>query len=363
MYYMRILAIESSCDETAIALLNAQSKFLNLEKNEIYSQIDIHKKYGGVIPEIAARKHLETIIPLLEDTLGKNKFKNIDYLAVTAGPGLVTSLLLGLTAAKTLAYVNKLPLVAVNHLEGHIYSNWLASGDLVKNPKKFLPALVLVVSGGHTELVLMEGYGQYQLIGQTLDDAAGEAYDKVAKLLSLGYPGGPIVSRWADKGNSQAYNLPRPMISNANFNFSFSGLKTAVLYTLEKKKNINKKDIADICASFQAAVVEVLVAKTMRAAKKHQVKSVMLAGGVAANKVLQAELAKESQKQNLPFFYPTTSHTGDNAAMIAVAAYYNIVSRSSQILPPKGRPPRGRKGRDILKLEPQANWQLGENKI
>ncbi len=350
---MRILAIESSCDETAIALVNARSGFLDLEKNKVYSQVDIHKKYGGVVPEVAARKHLETIIPLLEDTLGKNKFKNIDYLAVTVGPGLVTSLLLGLTAAKTLAYANKLPLVAVNHLEGHIYSNWLASSELVKNSKKFFPALVLIVSGGHTELVLMKNHGQYQSLGQTLDDAAGEAYDKIAKLLSLGYPGGPIVSRLALGGQAAKYNLPRPMLTNANFDFSFSGLKTAVLYTLEKKKNVNKKDIADICASFQEAVVEVLTTKAMRAAKKYQVKSVMLAGGVAANKTLQAKLLEKSQSENLPFFCPAINYTGDNAAMMAVAAYYNVVSRHGKIF----------KNKDILKLEPQANWQLGENKI
>jgi len=360
---MRILAIESSCDETAIALLEANGQSLNLLKNQVYSQINIHKKYGGVVPEVAARKHLETIIPLLDNILGKNKFKGIDYLAVTAGPGLVTSLLLGIGAAKTLAYANKLPLVAVNHLEGHVYSNWLTSSDLVKNPKKFLPALVLVVSGGHTELVLMKGHGQYQSIGQTLDDAAGEAYDKIAKLLSLGYPGGPIVSSWADKGNPKAYNFPKPMLTNPNFDFSFSGLKTAVLYTLEKKKSINKKDIADICASFQEAVVEVLTTKTMRAAKKYQVKSIMLAGGVSANKALQTALLQKSQSENLPFFYPAISYTGDNAAMIAVAAYYNVVSKRGVVLSPTGRPLRGWKNKAILTLEPQANWQLGKNKI
>ncbi len=350
---MRILAIESSCDETAIALLEAKGQSLNLLKNQVYSQISIHKKYGGVVPEVAARKHLETIIPLLGSILGKDKLKNIDYLAVTAGPGLVTSLLLGLTAAKTLAYANKLPLVAVNHLEGHVYSNWLTSSDLVKNPKKFLPALVLIVSGGHTELVLMKGHGQYQSIGRTLDDAAGEAYDKVAKLLSLGYPGGPIVSKWADKGNTKAYDFPKPMLTSPNFDFSFSGLKTAVLYTLEKKKNINKKDIADICASFQAAVVEVLTTKAMIAAKKYQVKSIMLAGGVAANKALQQSLLQKSKSQNLPFFYPAANYTGDNAAMIAVAAYYNVVAKSGRII----------KNKDILTLEPEANWQLSKNKI
>src|SRR3989338_9481105 len=191
---MKILAIETSCDETAITVLQGGAGFLKLEKNLLYSQIAIHKKYGGVVPELAARKHAETMLPLLSQAVTKNYLKNIDYLAVTSGPGLITSLLLGMTMAKALAYLNKLPLVGVNHIEGHIYSNWLSHPELLKAKNKYFPALVLVVSGGHTELILMLGHGRYQLIGQTLDDAVGEWFDKVAKVLCLGYPGGPIIS-------------------------------------------------------------------------------------------------------------------------------------------------------------------------
>ncbi|MFA6466658.1 MAG: tRNA (adenosine(37)-N6)-threonylcarbamoyltransferase complex transferase subunit TsaD [Patescibacteria group bacterium] len=350
---MKILAIESSCDETAIALLEGHGQILQLKKNAIYSQIDIHKKYGGVIPEVAARKHTETIIPLIDNTLGKSKLKNIDYVAVTSGPGLVTSLILGMATAKALAFANHLPLVSVNHLEGHIYSNWLSNSSLARNSQKYLPALILLVSGGHSELILMTSHGQYQILGQTLDDAAGEAYDKVAKLLHLGYPGGPIVSSLATEGNTQAYNFPRPMIDKENYDFSFSGLKTAVLYTLEKKKKISKKDIKDICASFQAALIEVLVKKTIKAAKVYKVKSIMLAGGVAANQVLKNTLLKQSREIGLPFFYPDLKYTGDNAAMIAVAAYYNVRFKNNNYI---------LKDKNIFDLEPQANWRLGQNK-
>ena len=346
---MKILAIESSCDETALTLLQASKGSLNLLKDQVYSQVKIHSKYGGVVPEVAARKHLETIIPLLDSSLGKNKLKGIDYIAVTAGPGLVTSLLLGLSVAKTLAYTNKLPLLAINHLEGHIYSNWLSNKELVKNEKKYLPSLILIVSGGHTELILMKGHGKYQLIGQTLDDAVGEAFDKVAKLLDLGYPGGPIVSQLAKQGNAQAYDFPRPMISSQNYNFSLAGLKTAVLYTLQKKKKVKKKDVVDICASFQQAVIDTLVAKTKKAAQEYKVKSIMIAGGVSANKAL----IKTFKNINLPFFYPKLKYTGDNAAMIATAAYYQIQSKQAKLL----------KDKKILKLEAKANWQLTKNRI
>jgi len=349
---MKILAIESSCDETAIAVLEANKDILKLTKNAVYSQIDIHKKYGGVIPEIAARQHVETIIPLIDSTLGKGKLKGIDYVAVTSGPGLVTSLILGMATAKTLAFANGLPLLAVNHMEGHIYSNWLTSSDLVKNSVKYFPALILVVSGGHTELVLMKGHGQYQILGQTLDDAVGEAYDKVAKLLNLGYPGGPIVSRLAEQGDKQAYNFPRPMMDKANYDFSFSGLKTAVLYTLEKKKKVSQKDVKNICASFQAAAIEVLVKKTIKASLKYKVKSIMLAGGVSANKALRKTLTQASKEHNLPFFYPDLKYTGDNAAMISVAAYYNVLSKKNNIL----------KNKRIFDLEPRSNWRLDEDR-
>lgn len=348
---MKVLAIETSCDETAIALLSGNGNLLNLEKNMVYSQVDIHKKYGGVVPEVAARKHTETIIPLFEDMLGKESGQDIDYIAVTAGPGLITSLILGISAAKALAYGKNLPLVPINHMEGHIYSNWLSNDELVKNPKKYFPAMVLVVSGGHTEIILMKGHSQYYLLGQTLDDAVGEAYDKVAKLLNLGYPGGPIVSRLAESGNSEAYDFPRPMIDRKNFDFSFSGLKTAVLYALEKKKTISQQDVKDICASFQAAVVDVLTYKTFKAIDKYKVKSLMLGGGVSANSYLKDSLSSRAKDINLPFFYPELKFTGDNAAMIAAAAYYKIKSKQADIL----------RGKKIFDLQADSNWQLTKN--
>lgn len=347
---MKILAIESSCDETAIALLSDNKGFFSLEKNLVYSQIDIHKKFGGVVPEVASRKHLETIIPLLEESLDKNKLKDIDYIAVTAGPGLITSLIIGTSIAKTLAYTNNIPLLPINHMEGHIYSNYLSNREL--RDDKYFPSLILIVSGGHTELVLMKDHGKYELIGQTLDDAVGEAFDKVAKLLSLGYPGGPIVSKEAEKGDSKTYDLPRPMINSGDYNFSFSGLKTAVLYTLEKQKKVNKKDVSNICASFQQAVIDILVSKTIKLAKERNIKSVMLAGGVAANTLLKETLKKEVNELDLPFFYPEIKYTGDNAAMIAVAGYYNIKKKN-----------KGLKGKDLLNLEPKSNWQLVKNRI
>lgn len=347
---MRILAIETSCDETAIAVLSGNGNLLKLEKNAVYSQIDIHKKYGGVVPELAARKHLETIIPLIDNTLGKNKLKNIDYIATTSGPGLVTSLILGVSLAKTLAYSASLPLIGVNHMEGHVYSNWLTNSELVKNSSKYFPALVLIVSGGHTELVLMKGHGNYQLIGETLDDAVGEAYDKVAKLLNLGYPGGPIVSRLALEGDYDKYNFPRPMMSKNNFDFSFAGLKTAVLYALEKKKNISPADVRDVCASFQAATVEVLTKKTLNAAKKFKPKSIMVAGGVSANLALKNSLSSISQELGLAFFAPELKYTGDNAAMIAAAAYYKLSSKKALVL----------KKEKVFSLEVNSNWHLAK---
>jgi len=350
---MKILAIETSCDETAITVLQGGAGFLKLEKNLLYSQIAIHKKYGGVVPELAARKHAETMLPLLSQAVTKNYLKKIDYLAVTSGPGLITSLLLGLTMAKALAYLNKLPLVGVNHIEGHIYSNWLSHPELLKAKNKYFPALVLVVSGGHTELILMLGHGRYQLIGQTLDDAVGECFDKVAKLLGLGYPGGPIISRLALSGRPQAYDLPRPMINSGDFNFSFSGLKTAVLYSLQKKNRLNQRDIADYAAAFQQAAVEVLVTKTMAAARKYQVKSIMLGGGVAANQSLRQSLQDSSGQIRVPFFSPDLKYTGDNAAMIATAAYYGLVAKKAEVF----------RGTKVLDIRPHANWQLAINRL
>ncbi len=345
---IKILAIESSCDETAIAVLEASENSLLLRKNLVHSQVDIHKKYGGVIPELAARQHLQNIFPLLDEALDGQKINDFDYLAVTQGPGLITSLLLGVNVAKTLAYASQKPLIAVNHLEGHIYSNWLSHDILVKNSQAYFPSVVLIVSGGHTELALMKNHGDYQLLGQTLDDAVGEAFDKVAKLLSLGYPGGPIVSAKAAKGNPNNYTLPRPMLNSQNFDFSLSGLKTAVLYSLEKQGDIDEQSVKDICAAFEVAVIEVLLKKSMAAAKSFGAKSIMLAGGVAANKKLAASLQAAAQNFGLAFFAPEQNFTGDNAAMIAAAAYYQIISKKMNIISDSA----------LLNMEPRANWQL-----
>lgn len=359
---INILAIETSCDETAAALLQLPNNFkirspiqsgtkLEIIKNVVSSQVKIHRKYGGIVPEVAARKHVEVIIPIIDQVIGRQKNK-VDLICVTAGPGLITSLMVGLEAAKTLSYLWHKPLMPINHLEGHIYSNWLNHEKLFN--QKVFPAICLVVSGGHTELYLMKGHGNYQLLGRTRDDAVGEAFDKVAKILSptrsgIGYPGGPVISRLAKKGNPQAIKFPRPMIDSNDFDFSFSGLKTAVLYEVKKyKKPLNKKLIADFCASFQKAVVDVLVAKTIKAARLNQVKTVMLSGGVSANQLLREELQKNCQKYDLKFYCPDLKYTGDNAAMIALAGYYRFLKLKN----------KKRLLANWQKIKPEANWEI-----
>jgi N6-L-threonylcarbamoyladenine synthase len=319
---MKILAIESSCDETAAALLQVQRKKSKVLSSVVFSQIKTHQKYGGIVPEVAAREHIQKIITVISESLGNN---DIDLIAATYGPGLITSLQVGLQTAKTLSYVWKKPLVGINHLEAHIYANWLSNPGLQKMAdNKIFPAVCLIISGGHTELILMKGFGRYKLLGQTRDDAVGEAYDKVAKMLHLGYPGGPVVERLAKHGHSERVELPRPMIDSGNFDFSFSGIKTAVRYYAETNKILSsKKAIADVCASFQQAVSEVLIFKTIKAAKQYKVKTILLGGGVSANLHLRESLKKESKKIKLDFYCPEFKYTQDNAAMIAVAAYFN----------------------------------------
>ena len=314
-----ILAIETSCDETAAAVVKYQGGQFLVLSNIVSSQIDIHRPYGGVVPEVAARNHAINIIPVIDQAIKQAKIspKQIDRLAVTVGPGLITSLLVGVQTAKTLAAVWQKSLVPVNHLKGHIYSAWLAN-----KPIKF-PVLALIVSGGHTELVLLKDQTSLKKIGQTLDDAAGEAFDKVAALLGLGYPGGPEISRLAQKGNPAAFKLPRPMLNRPDFNFSFAGLKTAVLYTLKKLKVKNLETTADLAASFQQAVVEVLVHKIIAAAKKYQVKTVILSGGVAANQLLRQQLAIEAGRLKTDFFVPPIELCTDNAVIIAAAAVFS----------------------------------------
>lgn len=329
---MRILGIETSCDETSIAVLEARSGKIKVFSNIVSSQIKIHAPFGGVVPSLAAREHEKNLSPVFEKALKKAKadMAQINLIAVTTGPGLEIALWKGVNFAKNLAGLWEKPIIGVNHLEAHIYSNWLS--PVLKN-KKIFPALNLIVSGGHTQLVLMTGHGKYKLVGETVDDAAGEAFDKVARMLKLGFPGGPIISKIAEKGNPKAFSLPRPMLNQKNYNFSFAGLKTAVLYLIkeiyvfegdstEKRK---LKTTQNIAASFQQAVVDVLVAKTMRAAKEFRVKSILLSGGVSANRLLRKILQKETKKIKVFYSQPDFEYTGDNAAMIALAGYYKYI--------------------------------------
>lgn len=323
---MNILAIETSCDDTGVAILKGDKKNCQLLSNIVSSQIELHAPYGGVVPNLAARAHLENIQPCLDSALKKAAHSQIDLIAVTIGPGLIPALQIGVNFAKSLAYAWQKPITSVNHIKGHIYANWLAD----RQPD--FPALCLIISGGHTQLVLMKDHHQYQLIGQTRDDAAGEAFDKVAKLLGLGYPGGPLLSQRALKGNPEAFKLPRPMINEPSFNFSFSGLKTAVLYEVKKmspliKSATNFPDsyINDMSASFQQAVIDVLIHKTLKAVEKYKIKNVMLSGGVAANRELRQQMNK-ALKEKLPeieLSIPAIQFCTDNAAMIAAAAYFS----------------------------------------
>jgi N6-L-threonylcarbamoyladenine synthase len=344
---MRVLGIESSCDESAIALLDISKSKIKIEKNIISSQINIHKKYGGIVPEVAARHHAENFFPILKEA--KINFKNVDQIAVTYGPGLITSLMIGLELAKTLSYLYQKPLIPVNHIEAHIYSNWLSHPELFKN--KNFPALAVVVSGGHTQLFLMKNYGQYKLVGETVDDAVGEAYDKVARILNLGYPGGPIISQRANqyKGEDKL-NFPRPMKNTKNFQMSFSGLKTAVLYKARDEKKWTEQKINEYCFSFQEAVIDVLTHKIIQAAQKYSVKNILLGGGVSANQELRKVLKNKADKLGIKTYFPELKYTGDNATMIAMAGYFNKASA-------KGGSASGGK-KNNFKLMADANLEL-----
>lgn len=314
-----IMAVETSCDETAVAVLAEGNELLT---NLVSSQIKVHQQFGGVVPEIASRQHLEQVNHLIDLALKEAKltFPQLAAIAVTYGPGLVGALLVGVSTAKALAYSLNLPLVGVNHMEGHIYANWLV------HKKIEFPLVCLIVSGGHTALVEMRGHGQYLLLGQTQDDAAGEAYDKVARAMGLGYPGGPLLDNLAREGRGEAIKLPRAWLGEDNYDFSFSGLKTAVLNYLNKAslkgEKVNKIELA---ASFQASVVEVLVEKTVRAAQKRNLQTVLLAGGVSANSALREQMQKRCEKEGLKLYYPPLEFCTDNAAMIACAAHYRYL--------------------------------------
>jgi N6-L-threonylcarbamoyladenine synthase len=309
---VKILGIETSCDETAAALVEDGTHILS---NVVASQIDLHARYGGIVPEVASRQHLLSILPVLKEATAN--LHEISAIAVTIGPGLPGSLLVGVNMAKALALAQNLPLIGINHLEAHIYANWL---ELEKPP--LFPALCLIVSGGHTDLVLMEGHGRYSLLGRTRDDAVGEAFDKVARILGLGYPGGPAIERAALQGDA-AFPLPRAWLKGSD-DFSFSGLKTAVLHLMEKRGGFEAQDpqtIVDIAASFQASVVEVLVTKTIEAAKRCRVRQMLLAGGVAANRLLADTMKCRSP---IPVRCPPPSLCTDNAAMVAAAGYLHL---------------------------------------
>lgn len=322
---MKILGIETSCDETAVAVVEDGTNILS---NVIASQVEIHSRYGGIVPEVASRQHLLATIPILEKALkdADVKFEDIDAIAVTNGPGLAGSLVVGVNLAKSLALATDLPLVSVNHLEGHIYANWLQQKNVNGLPE--FPLLCLIVSGGHTDLVLMTDHGNYEQLGRTRDDAAGEAFDKVARLLGLGYPGGPMIEK-ATIGIKSPHRLPRAWLKGTD-DFSFSGLKTATLHLARDLKIIadeplpaSKKIAAEVAAGFQESVVDVLVTKTCEAAQKCDVKQILIAGGVAANAMLRETMLVRTP---VPISIPSPMLCTDNAAMIASCGYFRFVA-------------------------------------
>ncbi len=322
---MKVLAIETSCDETAAAVveINEAKQTSKTLSSVISSQINIHQKYGGVIPEVAAREHVLNILPVIYEALdvAGAKPEDLDLIAVTKGPGLITSLISGLETARSLAYVWNKPIIGVNHIAGHIYSGLL---EQTKAPE--FPIITLTVSGGHTNLVLMRDFENFEVVGETLDDAAGEAFDKGAKMLGLGYPGGPAIALKAEEfklsGQTTSLNLPRPMLGNG-LNFSFSGLKTALLYKLQKDPKWPERT-AEYAFVYQQAIVDILVAKLIAAARKYEAQTVMLSGGVSANKELRETLKERLSKElpQTPLIVPDFSYTTDNAAMVALAGYY-----------------------------------------
>lgn len=332
----KILAIETSCDETAAAVIKDG---VFIKSNVVASQIEIHRRYGGVFPEVASRQHILAISTVIQDALieARTGWNELSAVAVTYGPGLVGSLLVGVNAAKGIALALGIPLIGINHLEGHLYSNWLDTEGKNQPPDIKFPCLALIVSGGHTELVLIHDHGQYEILGRTIDDAAGEAFDKVARMMNLGFPGGPAIQKAAQDGNPQAFDFPRARLNNL-YDFSFSGLKTAVLRVVQKYNNTKILNhpamaarakpqpsipVADIAASFQMAVVDVLVSKTKAAADKYEVTEILLSGGVSANSLLRNKLMAVAGR---PVRAPMLSLCTDNAAMIGAAAFWHFQS-------------------------------------
>lgn len=315
-----ILAVESSCDETAAAVVKNGREVLS---NIISSQIALHTLYGGVVPEIASRKHIEKINYVIREALAEAGMglKDMDAIGVTYGPGLVGALLVGVAEAKAISYASGVPLVGVHHIEGHISANYIDHKDLEP------PFICLVVSGGHTHLVVVKDYGKYEIIGHTRDDAAGEAFDKVARAIGLGYPGGPKIDKLAKEGNPDAIYFPRAKVEDSPYDFSFSGVKSAVLNHLNGCKMKGEPIVeADIAASFQKAVCDVLVGHAIQAVKDYKIPKLAMAGGVASNSALRAAMKEACDKQGIPLYYPTPILCTDNAAMIGAAAYYEYMA-------------------------------------
>ncbi|MGN0485320.1 MAG: tRNA (adenosine(37)-N6)-threonylcarbamoyltransferase complex transferase subunit TsaD [Lachnospiraceae bacterium] len=335
---IKILAIESSCDETAAAVVvNGR----DVRSNVISSQISLHTLYGGVVPEIASRKHIEHINPVITEALrqANTTLDEIDAIGVTYGPGLVGALLVGVSAAKAISFAKKIPLVGVHHIEGHISANYIENKELEP------PFLCLVVSGGHTHLVRVEDYGKYTILGRTRDDAAGEAFDKVARAIGLGYPGGPKIEKVSKEGNPDAIAFPRAKISDGPYDFSFSGLKSAVLNYLNGCKMKGQEIItADVAASFQKSVIDVLVGNAMKAIDEFRMDKFAIAGGVASNGTLREAMREACEKKGVAFYHPSPIFCTDNAAMIGVAAYYEFLAGT-------------RSGMDLNAI---PNLQLGE---
>lgn len=316
---IKILAIESSCDETAASVVENGRTILS---NEIYTQIALHTEYGGVVPEIASRKHIEKINQVIDSALSKAEctLDDIDAIAVTYGPGLVGALLVGVSAAKAIAFAKNKPLVGVHHIEGHISANYIENLDLEP------PFVCLVVSGGHSHLVVVKDYGEYEILGRTRDDAAGEAFDKVARAIGLGYPGGPKIDKVSKEGNPDAIKFPRAKVDESEYDFSFSGLKSAVLnYINQCEMKGEKIVVEDVAASFQKAVVDVLVDHSIAAVNKYGLRKFAIAGGVASNSSLRDAFEDRCKKEGIEFFHPSPVYCTDNAAMIGVAGYYEYI--------------------------------------
>ena len=315
-----IIGIETSCDETSVAVVKNGREILS---NIISSQVSIHREYGGVVPEIASRKHVELIIPVIDKAIKEAgiAINRVDAIGVTYGPGLVGTLLVGISAAKALAFALNKPLVGVNHIEGHIAANYLEYMELEP------PFICLVASGGHSHIVVVESYIDFKVIGRTRDDAAGETFDKVARAIGLGYPGGPLIDKMAKRGRKNAVNFPRAHFNDGSLDFSFSGLKTAVINYINnqnqsREDNKESLPLEDIAASFQQAVVDMLVSNTLEAAERQNMKKIALAGGVASNSLLREEIVKLAKEKGMDVYYPRPVLCTDNAAMIACAAYY-----------------------------------------